>query len=484
MSNCIIKTIIAILVIYCSTISAQPKRDLLYVFRAALNQAPYIKSEYWKYKSQSIKEDIKLGEMLPSLDLIAIPEAMNVSEGDFKGTTVGAIYRATLSQVLFDYNLYMSYKAFQKDSLASQANYLYLKQQYLTDVLKAYFRVVFTQRRLKITKQKLSIQHKLLNISEEKFQKRLIHVGDLEQIRADYLITKARLADNKRALNSEYYELEKLIAEPINNILVEFDEKLLKPPYPLNIKHWINLGIQNNFNLKFKQHRSAFQRDAIQACYGKFMPRVRLNITYGYNINPFIIPGTDIAYVAQDPIKDKIKSNYQQFCLEETTVSTIPAGSKGLMNIPLIARYVSASIGITLSWNILSGGATAANLNKTAEQYVQSRYDTQQTEREMKLQIEKSYFNTLSYLRETQLLKSTITSSKLAYKNLMEKYKLNLTSVSDALEQLNLTYNAKYQRENIMTRYIYSYLDLKLASGTLSVEDVAKFNHLFRHGIE
>ena len=91
------------------------------------------------------------------------------------------------------------------------------------------------------------------------------------------------------------------------------------------------------------------------------------------------------------------------------------------------------TVGARLTWNIFSGGADAANLEKARLEYLKTKTQVQLASSGIELKIEKIRTEIESYDKDIESLKKELALANEIYKNYEARYKEKLSSMSDVI---------------------------------------------------
>ena len=424
--------------------------DLAQVYQQALDNSPQYKADFYTMKSAQAGEDISLGALFPNLSLDAIAQQTYGQSGDVGGSYRTYSTGVTLTQVLFDYNLYKTYQAARQSSLQAGETYDAEKQQFILDVATAYFNVLNAKVQLSFARANLNAVKSTLEQSRLKAKVGMATEVDVKVSEANYYSALAELKSDENAVQSADYALYQYTGTKTENLAALKQGLAFTNPYPASIDQWIEKGELNNRSLKAEVYAQNAAEQTLGAVTGAFLPTVTLEATY--NVND---------YVGNSAIMSSFAFS--------GSLTTTPGNVK------------TGYIGLTFTWNILNGGTDFATKKQAAYDYENAAFSMLDLKRTVKQQIQSDFYNVLSTVKQIESLRQSVIASQSAYEQYQARFKVGSATITDVLSQLQQLYNNKSLLATAVYAYINNVLQLKLDAGTLSAKDIQTFNTWLAH---
>ena len=460
-------------------------KDLWEVYKQARERSPLLKARKAVADATSNETGIYLGKLLPSLDVFSSNNVTQIwTQTPFSRITPLGSFSggANLSQTLFDYGQWHIYKSTQHDSMKAQAQYEYQRQQFMLKVARAYFAVLLAEADKQVAEEQVRATRATLRQTRIQEMVGTKTQSDLEQVRASFYNARAALVKARNDLKSRYYKLSVLTGdkEQGGSLAGLRNSFHAKKPYPLNKQKWVDKAIANNMHLQATRHERHAAESAIEACRGKFFPTISLTASYTYAHNLLITPGAGQPQQTESSGSGIVGNIQDAACLKPTN-NLISGGSQGRAPLPIKTGSVQfAYIGISLSWNILSGGADYAALVQGAETYEQARYTTLQTRREVANKTRHDYLAVLTAIEQIKALSQAYEASRSSYQRMLKQYQVGTTTINEVLQQMHITFKNAYRLSKAKFDYITGMLKLKMHAGTLSEGDIHTMNHMLK----
>ena len=212
------------------------------------------------------------------------------------------------------------------------------------------------------------------------------------------------------------------------------------PPDPDNADFWIEHSIQNNQSLIAQRYTTKAALATVNESAGDQLPSVNLELAYGQNF-------------------------YRHNVL--STVSAHPQTSE-------------ASIALSLSWNVLSGGEQMATSLQDANSYASSQNTELNLYRQTVANTKQDYLSVLANIAQVKAYHQSVISAESSLKDFNAKYKVGTTTIVDVLNATQTLYQAQSNLANAAYQYITSLLQLNYDAGTLNEKDLIALNQYLK----
>lgn len=425
-----------------ATANAVEQNDLLGVYQQSVNSAPQYQRYDSQLQAQSLNSDIAFGALLPSIGLSATAQRnfidnTTVTPGslNYNSWTAGI----NLNQVVFDYSIYQSYKASQQEVLQAQQTYNQQIQTFILDVASAYFIVLAAQDQEAFAKARLDALKSTLDQIENMYKVGTKTNTDYQTALANYYTALAAYQMTQSQVVAAQSELERFTGVANEKIAPLKRDLSFTNPQPTNLQEWINMGMQNNPSIQGSKYAQGVAERIVSANYGSYMPSVGFQASYSANY--------DMNNPLASSLDPQVAGHFQQF-------------------------YV----GLSLSWNLFSGGSDYARIKQAAANYTQSQFATLDLERSTQQSITDNYYQVISLVEQIDALEQALIAAKYSYEQFQQKYDAGLATITEVLDQLQAYYESASNLSDAKYSYIIRVLQLKQQAGILSVKDLQVFN--------
>lgn len=415
------------------------KVDLLSLYDIAKSNNPTYLQQQAKVNSSLENIGIYKSYLFPQLSGSGAYQYSNSSSNSsFNKNTNNhtTSYSLSLSQALFDLNAYQNYQAVKILGGSAESTDKASYQKMLSDLINAYLLAAQDEALINIYKQQLQQSEKTLTLTQGLFHSGHSASYDISQAKASYLSIHQTLLQAEQKFRTDKYALEKITGKPL--YISSF--KVLKSSFPKFDIHKKSVGgllydsYHNNPIIIVDNIKLESQRKTISANRASHFPTVSLNASYGRQHY-----GGDLSGVT---------------------------------------RTDTASVGVTLSLPIYSGGIISHQVKQQAYNYAdyqQQLYIDQQNIRDV-IKSSLSNLKIGEQIREIDL--ENLKVQKQAYDDTLTAYKSGKSGVQifQVLQAQNYVLSANQTQINNLYNYALSEIQLKLALGKLSEKDIKTLN--------
>ncbi|ALB01568.1 transporter [Francisella persica ATCC VR-331] len=428
---------------------ANPVADYTSTIKQSINNSPQYKFIGFQLNSRQMSPTIKLGRLLPRIDIGGSIKATNIldqrmlANGDIVYGRFNSIQGlVTLTQPLYDYGAYKDLQSAEETAQFAQQDYRTNYQQFLYDVSYAYFNLAKAIKNVQYTSYNLKSNKESLNELESKFNAGTANVADYETAKANYYIAEADYATANREEKVACAELRKFTNNDDVVLLYSNDFKI-KEPSPNTEEGWEELTMRSSPSYLGSMHTKESKYYSYQSATSSFMPKVNFEVKYSTGFN-------DVSSLG-----NQVFDNFLPF--------------KGTIN----AFY----FGINLTWNIFAGGTDYAQLKKAAYDYQSSEFNMIQTGRVAQNDAMYAFRFVQLKKKEIEFLRQSVAAAKIAYEKYKERYEQGTTTITQYFILLNQYYQFLIQLNNTEFDYIMGFLSLYKAAGILTAKTVQDFNN-------
>ncbi|MFC6440808.1 outer membrane channel protein TolC [Bowmanella sp. JS7-9] len=145
-------------------------------------------------------------------------------------------------------------------------------------------------------------------------------------------------------------------------------------------------------------------------------------------------------------------------------------------SIPGEDRSNTASIGLTVSIPLYSGGGTSAQVETAQNNFVVSSEERERIHRSVIRNVRSNFYDVTAAVSRIKALQQAVVSAESALNATEAGFDVGTRTIVDVLNSTRNLYDAKRNLARARYGYITSVLSLKLAAGTLSESDVMDIN--------
>ncbi len=427
--------------------------DYSHIIDKSIQSSPQYKYIGYQLNSRQMAPAIKLGSLLPRIDIGGNISHLDILDTDIDpayaqdGKVVSMDAMVSLTQPLYNYGAYKDVQSAQETAQFAQQDYRTNYQQFLYDASYAYFNLAKEIKNVDYRSFNRKAAKANLNELQKKYDVGTANIADYETSKSNYYIADADLANAKRRKKVARAQLHKFTN---NNDDVELFDNVfeLKDPSPASEEDWQQLATRSNPSYLGAMHTKESKYYDYQSSTSTFMPIINFEMKYS--------PGFNNISSLGNPVFDNF----------------LPPGGA------VDAFYV----GLSMEWNILSGGTDYAELKEAAYNYQASEFDVIQTGRIAKNDAMYAYiFVELKKAQIIQLRKS-VASAKIAYEKYQEKYNQGTTTITQYFILLNAYYEYLINLNNAEFEYIIGFISLYKTAGILTTSTVHDFNNWILFG--
>lgn len=425
---------------------------LAQIFDLASNNDPEIRSAEAALKANQQSLAINRAALLPQVSAGAQYSDSNTDTQTFvrddtqNDPLVGSVvdveresssttYSASLGQVLFDLPSWYNYK--QGDAIAERAekDYMLAKQDLIVRTTEAYLNVLSAVDSLATIQAEERAFQSQLDQTQQRYDVGLIAITDVLEAQAAYDDVTSRLIQARGALGIAFEGLSVLTGQNHTSIAPLADTFPVVDPMPKDSDSWVEMALANNYALA----SSELVRDAAlfnsKSSKMEHLPSLNLRLSYA---------------------------------------DTRPEGDPEIAN----DAFDSTRTGLTLSLDmpIFTGGRITGQRKQAYYQYVQAEESLNNTRRSLIQTTRNLHLSTVTGVSAVNARAQSIKSSESALEATRAGYEVGTRNLVDVLNAERALYASQLDYFNARYEYILNMLNLKLASGTLTSEDVMYYN--------
>jgi len=352
-------------------------------------------------------------------------------------------WNAELRQTIFRWDQLVGLKQAGKRVAKAEIDFEAAQQDLILRVVNRYFAVLAAEDRLtSIHADRIAIARQLEQ-ARQRFDVGLIAITDVQESRAAYDQAVAAEIQTKRELATAREFLREITGEHIPALSAPSDEFPLLSPNPANEGSWIDLALDQNLALVASRFDEEIARDEIAFRRTGHYPTVDLVASYDTS-------NTDISDV--------------RFAGMLSPNPNFPTDN------------TQDSISIQFSVPLFEGGRTSSRVREAVYLHRASREQLHRIARETERQTRDAYLGVLSEISRVNALAQAVESSRTALEATQAGFEVGTRTIVDVLNSQRTLYLAITNHFESRYTYIGNVLALKLAAGTLQVQDLEQID--------
>ena len=408
--------------------------DLVQALKLAQENDTVLQTARAEYRAVSESGSQSTAALLPNVSLSVFAQKNSTeitnSSNDLETDYSSDGYSVTLTQTLYNQQLFDAMDASEAITAQALAQYEATKQTLILRLAQAYFAVLAAQDNVAFAEAEKKANERLLKQNQERFKVGLIAITDVKEAQAKYdsAIAQAIVASNE--LSNQHEALWFIIKQRPESLSSLQDSIPLSFPELEDIKSWQDKALANNLVLRAARY-------AVEA--------------------------------AKENYDGQRSGHYPTLNLSAQHSSTSSDGS----SLGLGGRDVDdTTIGLSLDIPIYSGGYTSSKIRQGAAELDQAKMLLEKQQRQTIQDMRTAYLGVQAAIAQVEAFKQVLISTESATEATQLGFEVGTrTSVDVLLAQGNLF---KSQRDYAKARYdfILKLLEIKYAAGLLAPADI------------
>jgi len=420
--------------------------SLLDIYNEALENDPTYKAAEYSYLAD---KELKVQGRAALLPSITLSGSTNWNEY-YQNKELQQQYNsfsssARVSQPLFRLDTWFQYRQSQSLTDAAEADFAYEQQNLLVRTAELYFGVLRAIDNLNAAISEEKAIKKQLDQAKQRFEVGLSAITGVQEAQLAFDLSKASRIRTEGSLYSARESLNALIGREIFSLNELGDGLLIELPTPNSKEKWVELALENNYQLKAAYLRKKAAKSSARSVASNHLPKI-------------------------DIVGSQSESETNQFNYEGFNIDG--------QGIPVPSVTGRRNYAIQLSMPIFQGGAVNSRRKQAYSQYERANENTLFTERRIIQEVRSQFSNVLTLVANVNAQKQAVVSATSALEATQVGYKVGTRNVVDPLQAEKNLYSAEKNLANAKYDYILSNLKLALASGTITPADIVKINNL------
>ncbi len=418
--------------------------DLLQIYRDAVsNDATYASARATR---DAGLENLPQGRaaILPTISATAFTQ-MNDVEISFRGALPNSNrqgntngYTVTLSQPLFNWASFMTYKEGAYKVAQAEATFGQAQLDLIVRVSQAYFDVLASQDSLAFIGAQLTAISEQLAQAKRNFEVGTATITDTHEAQARYDLSVSQRLAAENDLEIKKQVLQQIIGKSPEGLVPLRGSLQLSPPQPNAMEQWVKTAEEQSYSVRVQEASLEIATREIERLRSGHYPS--LNLVGVMGSNSAGISSTGVANTATD-----------------TT---------------------SRSIGLQLSVPLFAGGTVSSQVRQAIALQEKARQDLESSRRTSALSARQSFLGVTNGMAQVRALEAALVSSQSALDSNKLGYEVGVRINIDVLNAQQQLFSTKRDLSKARYDTLVNGLKLKAAAGTLTEEDVAAVNRL------
>jgi outer membrane protein len=367
------------------------------------------------------------------------PTNGGATTASFGTSSISKGWSLNLRESLFSWSNWMAVKQADKEAAQAEATYRAAEQNLILRVAQAYFNVLSALDGLDANQASLEAISRQLDQANKRFEVGLIAITDVQEAKAARDTAAAAVIAGKRTLATAGDQLSEITGQKYDALNKPGDDMPLNTPEPADEDRWVTVSLDQNVSLLSSRLAADIARENVRIAFGGHLPTLDLLAS-----------------------KSRTTTN-----ADETFAGT-PLGLNSTINDRQYTLQVTVPI--------FSGGLTQSKVRQAQYQWIAAKEGVVQSSRATERQARDAYLGVISGIARVQALRQALESSQTALKATEAGYEVGTRTAVDVLNSRRTLVQAQTDYAVSRYDYIVSVIQLRLAAGNLSQNDVTEIN--------
>ena len=346
----------------------------------------------------------------------------------------------SLRENVFSWSNWMAIKQADIQVAQAQATYQAARQNLILRVAQAYFNVLSALDGLEANQASLEAISRQLDQANKRFEVGLIAITDVQEAKAARDTAAAAVIAAKRTLATAGDQLSEITGQKYDALNKPGDQMPLNTPQPASEDEWVTVSLEQNVSLLSNKLAADIARENVKIAFGGHLPTLDILASKSRTTNDI-----NEAFPPGNPFDLNTAINDRQYTLQLT--------------VPLF-----------------SGGLTQSRVRQSQYLWIAAKEAVVQSSRATERQARDAYLGVISGIARVQALRQALESSQTALKATEAGYEVGTRTAVDVLNSRRTLVQAQTDYAVSRYDYIVSVIQLRLAAGNLSANDVTEIN--------
>jgi outer membrane protein len=418
-----------------------PAADLVTLYRDALVSDPLYQSARAQYQATTERLPQARSGYLPQVSGAASifrnhSERDGAADRDYNTKTIAI----TLSQPVFRMQNWIAISQAQKVVLQAQAILGSAQQDVALRVAQAYFDVLLAQDNVALSQaQKAAIDQQLAQ-AKRNFEVGTATIVDTLEAQARFDQASAKEIADRNDLEVKRRALQALLGKLPDGLVPLRDPLRLAEPSPNDIEAWVRTASDSSFAVAIARASYDVAMQEIDRQRAGHLPTVDLSGSLARVDNPL------------------------------TAIAPVSAVSN------------DASLGLTLSVPIFSGGLTQSRVREAVALRDRAEQELENSQRTVAQSVRASFLNVTSGIAQVRALEQALVSTQSQLDSTILGRDVGVRTSVDVLNAQQQVFQTRRDLQQARYNYLLNTLRLKAAAGQLGEDDIAEVNRALGRG--
>ncbi|CAH0534387.1 Outer membrane protein TolC [Vibrio stylophorae] len=410
--------------------------DLAQVYQQAKENDPQLLSAAAQKDAAFEAINESRAALLPQIDLTAgynkTLSNRDANENDVLSAGV------SLNQLIYNQQSWSNLDITEMSARQADAGYAAQQQGLILRTATAYFEVLRAMDNLDFIRAEKAAVGRQLEQTKQRFEVGLSAITDVHDAQAQYDSVLAQEIIARNTLTNSYEGLRELTGQEYAEINALNTRQFSAQRETTPITDLEATAQEKNLTLLAQRIARDRAKEQISLAQGGHLPTVAFTANYGHNHvnNDHPVPGA---------LPDEISAT-------------------------------DLTMGINASLPLFSGGATSSQVKQAQFGYVAASQDLEASYREVIKDVRAFYNNINATMGALRAYQQSVVSARSALKATEAGFEVGTRTIVDVLDATRRLYDANRNLADARYDYILSVLQLKLAVGTLSDQDIVDIN--------
>lgn len=410
-----------------------PSVDMWQLFQEAEIEDPRVQAARVRSEGGDWRKRESLGQLLPQLNAAsAFNRTLQKTVKNRDDYYNGERYSLSLSQVLYDPEIWHSYKRYSELAKQQNAEYAVTQEEATIDLIERYFVALAADDEFELVSAELRATERNLERVNSLYARQLSLITDVLEVSARVDTLKATQIDARNAVEISREALSELVGRGLTERLKRIDPHAQFSLPEHDREYWVEQAEQTSPVLQARRSAVEAAQQGLKQAKGGHMPKLSVSLN-GQR--------SDIGF--------------------ENSAS------------PRIDTYV-ASFGVQVP--IYSGGSTNARVYAGHTELMAAEYELEQARRQVIRETRSAFYAVEAGVSKVSASSKALASSAKAHEAAEQAFGFGVINAVDVLNTIKEEYAARRQLLQSQYDFIMSSLVLRRWSGTLVRDDVRKVN--------
>lgn len=362
-------------------------------------------------------------------------------------------WAVSLNQTVFNWGQFLQLKQADKFVALAEAGYQIAKQDLLVRVASTYFLVLAAEDTLASEQSAREAIGRQLEQAQRRFEVGLIAITDVQEAQAGYDLAVATEIAAQQNLATMQEFLREIIGEYVQELSAPMTEIPLAAPQPASVETWVDRALEQNLLLIANRLNTEIARDGISIQRSVRLPSINLS--------------GSLSQAGSDTVR------FNNLIANAPCLQTPPCPPT---LTPSQSDSETYSFSLSLRVPLYTGGFNASRIQQAVYEHRAAIEVLEQAARQTEREARDAYLSVISEISRVRALAQAVESSRTALRATQAGFEVGTRTTVDVLTSQNTLRRAETTYARSRYDYILNVLRLKLAAGSLSVEDLEEVN--------